>query len=160
MMDFSKMKMTHEQMEDSKYRIRVGNDIIEVQTYFDNYGYFRITTLDHYIKTLDNKPTNPYRTSALSIYVDEYLEKLYQSEVEEDLREIASFPVASCLKEDYNGHRLHFYAGATANQVIQKFEATHKVCITRSSDFYDIYMELSQMPDGFLSEEIKNLLTF
>ena len=159
-MDFSKMKMTHEQMEDGKYRIRVGNDIMEVQTYFDNYGYFRIATLDHYINTPGNKPTNPSRSSVLAVYVDEYLEKIYQSEVEEDLREIASLPVASCLKDDYNGHRLHFYAGANAKQVIQKFEEVHNACVTRSSDPFDIYMELSQMPDGFLSEEIKNLLTF
>lgn len=160
MMDFSKMKMTHEQIDDDKYRIRVGNDIMEVQTYFDNHGYFRIATLDHYIKTPGNKPTNPTRTSVLAGYVDEYLEKLYQSEVEKDLHEIATFPVANCLKEDYNGHHLHFYAGATASQVIQKFESAHNACVIRSSDPFDIYMELSQMPEGFLSEEIKNLLTF
>ena len=159
MMDFSKMEMTHEQMSDNQYRLRVGNDIIEVETYFDSHGYFRVATLDHYIMTPSNKPTNPNRTCALMVYVDEYLEKLYQKEVEEDLREIATFP-KGCLKENYKGRRLHCYEGMTAYDVIRKFDDAHSACVIKSSNVLPIFKELAQMPEGFLSEELESVLMF
>ena len=160
MMNFGKMEMTHEQIDDSTYRIRVGNDIIEVRTYFDYHGYFRIVTLDHYIKYPGNKPTNPNRTRVLEIYVDEYLEKLYRKELEEDLREIAEFSKTSCLNEDYNGHWLRLYKGETACQVIRKFDNAYKACVVSGGDTYDIFKELSHMPDGFLSEELEEMFNF
>ena len=160
MMDFGKMKMTHEQIGDQKYRIRVGNDIIEVELYFDFHGYFRVATLNHYIKHPGNKPTNPNRTQVLEVYVDEYLETLYLKELEEDLREIAAFPNASCLKEDYNGHWLRFYKGTSADQVIREFENAYNACVVIGGDTYFILKELSQMPDGFLSEKLDEMFNF
>ena len=160
MMDFSKMKMTHKQIGDKIYKVRVGNDIIEVEIYFDWYGYFRVSTLNHYILNPDNKPTNHYRTRVLQSYVAEYLENIYKNELREDLQEIASFPAYNCLKEEFNGHWIHLGKGTTANQVIKKFEEANNACVICPLDTYEIYKELSQNKEGFLSEELRNLLAF
>lgn len=162
MMDFGKMEMTHEQIEDGNYRIRVGNDIIEVAPWIDGEGFFRVATLDHYIKYRGNKPTNPNRTHALEGYAKEYMEDLYRKEVEEDLREIASLPATDGrLQKKFEGKHLYFFKGTSALEVIRKFEEAYDgACIWRTSKAVDILNGLSQEPDGFLSEELEERFAF
>ena len=159
-MDFSKMKMTHKKIDENQYRIRVGNDIVEVKTYFDYYGWYRVSIEQHYIKFPENKPTNPNRTYALREYVYKYMEKLYQKELEEDLRVIASLPKAKCLKEDFKGHQLRFCEETTAFGVINKFIDSYRSCLNVVDDPYDVLKELYQNTDGFLSEELENMFIF
>ena len=157
-MNFGTMKMTHEKFGENDYRIRVGNDIIEVRTYFGSNGCFYSSILDHYIENRDNKPTNPRRTQVLKSYVDEYLERLRLKELEEDLRKVAALPMASCLKEDFKGKWLHFYAGMTAREVIRIFDDEYsKASIFTGGCSYDIYKRLPQKKEGFLSEELNEM---
>ena len=98
------------------------------------------------------------RTQVLKSYVDEYLERLRLKEFEEDLRKVAALPMASCLKEDFKGKWLHFYAGMTARKVIRIFDVEYsKASLFTGGCSYDIYKRLPQKKEGFLSEELNEM---
>ena len=165
-MDFNSMKMTHQQLSYDEYRLRVGNDVIEVNTnfrylsYFDDFWSYTIT---HYIKNPNNKPTNPNRTVVLLSRVYDYFRELFLEEIEEDLREISSFPISSTgtLQRDYKGRRFNFSKSDTPNYI---FNQIHSICCSTCASgdntFYSTIVDLVQKSDGFLSAEIKQYLRF
>lgn len=163
-MDFNSMRMTHEQLSDDKYRLRVGDDIIEVKTNFRYLQYFDdfcSDTITHYIKTPNNKPTNSNRTLVLLDRVYDYFRRLFLEEIEEDLREISSFPISSTgtLQRDYKGRRFNFSEWDTPHDIFNKIHST--CCSTSASGdetFYSTIVDLAQKNDGFLSVEIKQYL--
>lgn len=166
-MDFSKMTMTHQQIGKNMYRLKVGNDYIEVYT---NFSYMQFpATLDiifhrHYIGTSDNLPTNPNRTRALLRKVKDYFSKLYMEEMEEDIKELACLPVSGKLQEDYHGKRFNFRKGTSAKDVLSEMEIVYMAYSSQfaisSKDIYDILLEVREYPDGFLSEEIRENLSW
>ena len=167
MMDFSRMTMTHQKIAENMYRLRVGNDYIEVYT---NFGFMQFPEhLDiifhrHYIGTSDNLPTNPNRTRVLLAEVSDYFSKLYMKEMEEDIRELAGLPVSDKLLENYQGKRFSFRKGTSAKDVLAEVEIAYTAYSSQfailSKDFYDILLELSHYPDGFLSEAIQDSLSW
>lgn len=161
MLDFSTAKKTHERIGDKLFRVKVGGDIMEMSAYFDEWGYLRYNVRDHYIKHPGNNPTNPKRTNVLRIYVEEYLDNMYQSNVEKDIREIAKFPISKYLKEDYEGLELRFCEYTTPEEVIDTFERAYKARVTMYKDrLYDILRELSKIQNGFLTESLKERFDF
>lgn len=167
MMDFSKMTMTHQKLDDDLYRLRVGNDYIEVYT---NFGFMKFPeSLDivfhrHYIGKTDNLPTNPNRTDVLLAEVNDYFSELYMKEMEEDIKKMASLPVSSKLQEDYQGKRFRFRKGTSAKDVLTEIEIAYiaygDMFIIPSKHIYDILLEVSHYPDGFLSEVIREHLSW
>lgn len=163
-MDFNSMKMTHVQLSDNNYRLRVGNDIIEVTTNFRHLLYFDdfwSNTISHYIKTPNNKPTNANRTLALSSRVYHYFRELFLEEIEEDLRAISSFPISSTgtLQRDYKGRRFNFSKCDTPHDIFNKIHSTCcSTCAAGHDIFYSTIVDLAQKSDGFLSVEFKQYL--
>lgn len=159
MIDFSKMPITHKQIGKNAYRLRLGNETIEATTYSDYDGFFRVMTKNHCFKG-GKKPTNPRRTEVLSSYAQEYIEDLYRSEVESDLKDIASLPVADRLKNDFNGMRLSFHKGTTPKEIIQTFQSAYDTAlIWRTGGAYKILKQLSKI-NGFLSQELEENFFF
>ncbi|MBR3162839.1 MAG: hypothetical protein IKF17_01895 [Clostridia bacterium] len=167
MMDFSKMTMTHQKIAENMYRLRVGNDYIEVYT---NFGYMQFPAqLDiifhrHYIGTSDNLPTNPNRTRVLLAEVRNYFSKLFMKEMEEDIKTLASLDQTDELQKDFYGKRFNFRKGTSAKDVFKEVEIAYMAYSSQfailSKDFYDIIIELSHNPDGFLSEAIQESLSW
>ena len=161
MIDFSKMRITHQRIDKNAYSVGFGNETIKATTYIDSNGFFRVVTKNHCFKD-GKKPTNPNRTKVLSSYAVEYVEDLYRSEVEKDLREIASLPTTDdhCLREDFKGLQLCFYRGTTAKEIIQKFQRAYDhALIWRTEGAYNILKQLSKI-NGFLSQALEENFFF
>ena len=165
-MDFSKIKKTCVRLSDDVYRIKVGQDFIEVST---NFGWMRYpSTLDiqlirHYIGNPSKLPSNPNRTDELLREVRNYFSKKYMREMEKDIKSLASLPASDKLQKDFNGKRFEFKKGNSArdilNEVTMAYMAYSSYFAITSKHIFDILMDLSEN-DGFLHEAIDEDLSW
>lgn len=165
MMDFSKMKMTHEQIGEDMYRLKVGKDYIEVFCNIEHLRFpsdLQVILHRHYIGTVDNTPTNPRRTVILLSVVKDYFNRMYLKDLEAEIKDIAKLPATNRLEESWLGKRFYFVKGTSAFDVYSelfKIYDAYESGVTSAKSFYDISLELNQTPDdGFLSEAIRDSL--
>lgn len=165
-MDFSKMKMTHRQLSQNTFEIRVGQDFIEVWT---NYGWMtfpstlEVYTIRHYIKSQDNVPTNPKRTTILLSEVEQYFKKLYLKELETEIINISKLPATGKLESDYDGKRFSFICGTSAESVLNELRRIYDAYESDTffcKSFFAIETELSQNSGGFLYDAIQEDLSW
>jgi hypothetical protein len=91
------------------------------------------------------------------------MKDLYRKEVEEDLRKIAYLPATDGhLQEEFEGKHLHFFKGTSALEVIHEFEQAYDYACSwiASKDSFDIFSELAQKPNRFLSAQLEELLSW